>query len=141
MNLISFICCFPKIFIRDPFPCSYQFKLQSFCLHPDVSPLPVLPHRDPPPSPLRGQLHHLVSPFCSTWFINSAGLVASSPTEVRLVSPLLHMCKGPQISCAFSLVGGSVSESSQGSRLVDTVGLPISLPLSSVPSLLLITLP
>jgi hypothetical protein len=37
---------------------------------------------------------------------------------------LLYMCQGliPALIC--SLVGGSVSESSQGSRLVDSVGLP-----------------
>jgi hypothetical protein len=43
------------------------------------------------------------------------------------------------ITHACSLVGGSVSGSSQGSGSVDTVGLPMALPSPSAPSVL--TLP
>lgn len=34
------------------------------------------------------------------------------------------------------LIGGSVSESSQGSRLIDSVGLPVGVPSPSGPSIL-----
>ena len=39
---------------------------------------------------------------------------------------LLHRCQGPSPAAVSSLVGGSVSESSQASRLVDSVGLPVN---------------
>ena len=59
------------------------------------------------------------------------------PTET---SPLLHMCLGSWTTHLWSLVGGLVSGSSQGSRLVDTVGLPMGLPPPLAPSILPITL-
>ena len=45
----------------------------------------------------------------------------------------------PQTSQFMLLVGVSVSGSSQGSGLVDTVGLPMGLPFPSVPSVLPLT--
>jgi hypothetical protein len=54
--------------------------------------------------------------------------ISSSP-EVRPVSLLLYVCArglGPASKCC--LVGGSVSERSQESRLVETAGLPMGLP-------------
>jgi hypothetical protein len=44
-------------------------------------------------------------------------------------------------ACVYSLVGDSVSGSSQGSRLVDTVGLPVGLSSASALSILPLTLP
>ena len=49
---------------------------------------------------------------------------AYSLTEPRPGSPLLYMCWGPHISCVCCLVGGLVSERSQGSRLIETTGPP-----------------
>jgi hypothetical protein len=75
-------------------------------------PSPLLP---PPKPQHQSSLEHQVS----------TGLGASSPTEGRQNSPLLHICwvgHGPVHVC--SLVGGLVSGSSEGSGLVDTVVLP-----------------
>lgn len=55
---------------------------------------------------------------------------------------LCYMCAGdlvPAWVCAF--IGGSVSGSSQGSRLVDTVSFPVGFPFSSGTSILPLTLP
>ena len=51
-------------------------------------------------------------------------------TEARPGRPLLHMFPRPQTF----LVGGSVSERSLGSRLVETVDLPMGSPSSSTSS-------
>ena len=70
------------------------------------------------------------------------GLGTPSSTENRQGNPLLHTCwgdLGPAGVCF--LVGGLVCGSSQGSRLVDTVGLPMGLPSPSIPSILPLTLP
>jgi hypothetical protein len=69
------------------------------------------------------------------------GLGASSPTEARQGSSLLHMCQGHGPAYVCSLVGGLVSGSSEGSGLVDIVVLPLGLPSPSVPSILPLTLP
>ena len=47
----------------------------------------------------------------------SPGLGASSLTEARPGSPLLYMCQGPHISWCMLLVGSSIPERSQRSRL------------------------
>ena len=52
---------------------------------------------------------------------------------------LIHAFGGSALVC--SLVDGSVSESSQRSRLGDTVGLPMGLLFLSVLSVLSLTLP
>ena len=85
------------------------------------------------PLPLRGcaprhthSLGHQVSTTLGT----------SSPTEARQGSLLVHMCQGLRPVCVYSLVGGLISGSNQGSRLVDTVGLPMGLSSHSVPSIL-----
>jgi hypothetical protein len=55
-----------------------------------------------------------------------------------LAAHLLHMCQRPCSSQWCSLVGGSVSDSFQGYRLVNSVGLPVGFPppsrLSILPS-------
>ena len=71
----------------------------------------------------------------------STELGSSSPTEARQGIPLLHMCQGHQNSSVFPLAGGLVFGSSQGSRLVDTVVLPMGLSSLSAPSSLPLTLP
>ena len=77
----------------------------------------------PSQSPLRGWYHLGYLPNLSHQV--STGLGASSATEVRQGNSLLHMCMGPlSPASVWSLDSGSVSGSSQGSRLVDTVGLP-----------------
>jgi hypothetical protein len=48
------------------------------------------------------------------------------------------MCQGHRPICICSLVHSLVSWSFQGSGLVDTVGLPIGLPSSSAPSVLIL---
>ena len=46
--------------------------------------------------------------------------------KTELAACLLYMCHGALFkSCVYSLIGGSVSESFQGSWLVDSVGLPV----------------
>ena len=62
----------------------------------------------------------------------SAGIGASCPTEARYSRPLIHMCGPGQgvggagtTLCMF--FGGLVPGNSQGSRLVDAVGLPMEL--------------
>jgi hypothetical protein len=60
----------------------------------------------------------------------SWGLGTSSLTEARPSSPLLYMCQGPHISYVCFLIGYSVSERFQGSRWVETAGLPMWLPSS-----------
>ena len=64
----------------------------------------------------------------------SIGLSTSSPTEARQGSPLLHMCWGHRPAYVCPLLFGLVSGSSEGSRLVDTVVLPMGLPALSAPS-------
>jgi hypothetical protein len=65
----------------------------------------LLTHQLPPnPHLLPSPLGHQVS----------AGLDASSPTEARQGSPLLHMCLEPWNSHVCSLVGGLSSGSSEG---------------------------
>lgn len=64
----------------------------------------------------------------------STGLCASSPIEDRQCSSLLYMCQGPYSThppICF-LVRGTIFQSSQHSRLVDTVVLPMGLPSPSV---------
>jgi hypothetical protein len=58
-------------------------------------------------------------------------LGTSSQIEPRPSSPLLYMCWGPSISAGVCwLVGGPVSERSQGSRLFGTACLPTGSPFS-----------
>ena len=57
------------------------------------------------------------------------GLGASSPTEAKPGSSLLCMCQSLRPACIY-LLGGLMSERSQGSGLVETVGLPTGLPSS-----------
>jgi hypothetical protein len=61
-------------------------------------------------------------------------LGASSLTGARPGSPLLstYWRLGPALICC--LVGGSVSDISQGSRLVESAGLPLGSPYSSASS-------
>jgi hypothetical protein len=102
--------------------------LLSFCpltvLHPIPSPLS--PRGCPHPSqPLPLLLLHPTSP------LHSLGPQVSQ----RLgVSSLLYMCQGLISAGVCCLVGGSVSERSQGSRLIETAGLPMGSPSSSASS-------
>ena len=68
---------------------------------------------------------------------DSTGLGTSSPSEAR--QGMLHIFQVLGLACICSLVGCLVSGSSQGSRLVDTVGLPMGLPSPSAPSALPLT--
>ena len=121
-------------------------------LHPDHSPFPPTPllhSLSPTPfSSDKGEPRHRIPTLAQV----TAGLGTSSPTEARQSSPvrgigsiggqqsqrgpspvsggptwtltyLLYMCRGLGLACVCSLVGGSVSGSPQGSRLVDSVGL------------------
>jgi hypothetical protein len=103
--------------------------------------LPVPTHRAPPqalsPLPLRGRIppvnpHILVHQVC-------ARLGASSATEARQGSHLLHMCWSLGLAYVWSVVGGLVSESSQEAIVVDTVGLSVELPSPSEPLILLLS--
>jgi hypothetical protein len=58
----------------------------------------------------------------------------SSLNKIRPGSPLLYMCQGFITAHVCHLVGVSVSERSQESRLVETACLPMSLPPSSTSS-------
>ena len=71
----------------------------------------------------------------------STRLGTSSPTEARQGSPSATYVPGTSGQPICSLVGGLVSRCSEGSRLVDTVGLPMGLPFPSAPSILPLTLP
>ena len=96
------------------------------------SPLPFASERMPHPHPRHPpSLEHQVS----------TGLGTSSPTGARQSSPLLHIRLGHGPAHVCSLVGGLISVNSEGSRLVDTVGLPMGLPSPLVPSVLPLTLP
>ena len=53
------------------------------------------------------------------------------PHKARLVSLLLYMYWGLVPASVYCLVGGSVSERSQGSMLGETAGLPMRSPSSS----------
>jgi hypothetical protein len=108
--------------------------------------LPVPPLRVPPSIPLSFAFEGAtstpppVSPYpgasslCRIRCILSHGGQTKQPpaTCVPGASDQLMMC---------SLVGGSVFGSSQGPRLVDTVGLPVGLPAPSGLSILPLTLP
>jgi hypothetical protein len=120
----------------------FIFQMSPLLSHPSVSsspqPLPfvferLLPH--PPPS----------SPPPSIplpWGIKSLQDWAH-PLLLRLVKAVLcYICAmGHRPAHACSLVGGLVSESSEGSVLVDTVVLPMEPPSPSAPSTLPLTLP
>jgi hypothetical protein len=95
------------------------------CLQKDVltslqPPTPPSPTFFPP---------HLTRLPCSLWSQVSQGLGASSLTEARPGSPLLYTCWGAEEGLVpasiYCLVGGSMSERSQGFRLVEMAGLPI----------------
>jgi hypothetical protein len=64
----------------------------------------------------------------------SPGLSISSSTEARPGRPLLYMCLGPGTGQCMLLL--SVSESSLGSGLLETAGLPMGSPSSSALSIL-----
>ena len=74
--------------------------------------------------------------------LNKASLAPASLSRIRHIishwgqtrqSSAVYLCSGEGGCC---LVGGSVSGSSQGSRLVETAGLPMGLPSPSSPSIL-----
>ena len=57
-----------------------------------------------------------------------------SHNEDKPGSPLLYMCQGLRLAHVYCLVGGLVSERSQGSRLVEAAHLPMWSPSSSASS-------
>jgi hypothetical protein len=115
----SLIFCYSPVFIHFPFhPLTYHIP---YLLSKRMSPGP---HHHP-----TRLLHYLGLQV--PWQLDT-----SSPTEAKSGSPLLYRCQGPHISCVCSLVGGSVSEQSQGCRLVETAGLSIGSPSSSAYSCL-----
>ena len=65
----------------------------------------------------------------------------SSPTEAIPGKPLRQMCQVPWICLCMLLVGGSVSERFQKSRLIDSFGLLVECLFMSGSSILLPTLP
>ena len=91
----------------------------------------------PPPCPPGRVLPH-IPPFLHLWedllilgHQDSTGLSMSSPAETRqqqaAEAALCYICAWEfRPTCVCSLVGGSESGSSQGSRLVDTVVSPLS---------------
>lgn len=99
-------------------------------LYPSSSPLPLRGYlRSLPPTPTP-------SPIITPAFTGIRCIL--SITEAKQDSPLLRMCQGLQNSCACSLVGDSVT---QGSRLVDMVGLLMMLPFPPISSIHPLTLP
>jgi hypothetical protein len=93
---------------------------------PYLLPTHLSPHGYLPPTP--STLNSLGPPV--SW-----GLGPISLNEHRHLSPLLYMCcykchhlRSVGVCC---LVGGPVSERSQGSRLIETAGSPTGLPFSS----------
>jgi hypothetical protein len=141
---------------------SFYFIIVSFIYTPNVAPHPSPPskgsspipssplslrgcspphHPIPSPLPTHSQLTQLPCPPSLGHQVSTGLWDIISPTEARQGSLLLYMCRdhGPVHVC--SLVGGLVSGSCKGSRLVNTAGLPIGFPSSSVPSVLSLTLP
>jgi hypothetical protein len=89
---------------------------------------PTVPHPIPPTPSLRG-CPRQASVLPGASFLK---LGASSPTEARPGSPLLYICWDLGLAHVCCLVGGSVSERTQGFRLIETVvGLAMGLPSSS----------
>jgi hypothetical protein len=117
-----------------PPPC----PIQEF-FTPSPSPLPLWGYYLPDPPPLYPPTSppHTIPCILLPWGIKSLqdGVY---PLPLRPDQAVLcYICvsgHGPAHVC--SLVGGLVSGSSQGSRLVDTIGLPMGLPSSSAPSIL-----
>lgn len=72
--------------------------------------------------------NHTTSPLCFLGPQVSQGFATSSVSENRLDIPLLYRCQQPNICW---LAGGSVFESSPGSRLVEIAGLSMGSPSSS----------
>ena len=66
----------------------------------------------------------------------SLGLSTISPTKACPSRVLLYLFQGPQTSPCMLLVGGSVSDRSLGSGLVETAGLPMGPPSLSAFSVL-----
>jgi hypothetical protein len=110
--------------------------------------------------PLQEFFHHLPSPLPLSRCFPSPLPYTSTPSHctplpwgIKSLQDYVHLlplrldkavlcyicARGPSQVC--SLVGGSVSESSQRSRIVDTVFLPMELPSPSTPSILPLTLP
>jgi hypothetical protein len=138
LSLVRWICLFVYIPNTDPCPV--------FSLTKSLSPLPS-PNRLPltaSPSPLRGWAPLGYPP---PWHIKSLPgsvhprLLRPDTAPMKTELPVCYICAWglfPAPVCP--LVGGSDSESSQESRLVDPVGLPVEFPSLSGPSILPIAL-
>jgi hypothetical protein len=99
--------------------------LKSSHCHP--IPSPTVPHPIPPPYYLQDGVHpHPASP------LHSLGPQVSRGPDQAVLCYICVMGIRPTHIC--SLVGGSVSERSQRSGLVETAGLHIGLPSSSASS-------
>lgn len=137
----------------QPYPTLFRKFIYLFTLHPHISPplLPELPsHRSSPiPITLSSEKRDLPSVLCHPTLARQ--ITGGGSTEVRQggptretgsahsrqqiqgqllgcpredqAAPLLHMCRGLGPACVHSLVGGSIFESPQWSRLVDPVGV------------------
>ena len=113
------------------------FLSNYFIYIPNIVPLPV-----PPPSVLH-LLHFSFQrvlpppPPQASPFPGASSVYRTRHTDKAALCYIFAGGLGPACVCA--LVGGLVSGSSQGSRLVDTVGLPMGLPSPSAPSALPLT--
>ena len=100
----------------------------------------TLPLRDCFPTH-KTHTQHSFPPPPSLGYQVSTGLGTSSPTETRQGSPLLHVCWRPRTSPSM-LFGWWLSRwELPGSRLINTVVLPMGLPSPAAISILSLTLP
>lgn len=127
----KYLLCLEVVLFFQVYQISFLLLLL-FC-SPVVAPLPVCPPNIPPPIPpfpclqMDAPPHHppgLLTTWCLTSLECQVPLISLRRDQAAL---LLYMCLGPQtcLVCVWCLVGGSVSERSQGSRLLEAAGLPM----------------
>ena len=117
LKIYLFICLHPKL-------CSPSWFLPQSHFPLSLPLLSTLRGWECPPYLLPALAHQV-----------SARLGASSPTEARKVQPWrlnslsdIYVLGGVILAPVCSLIGGSVSESFQGTRFVDSIGLPVEFP-------------
>jgi hypothetical protein len=146
LSLLSFFL-FLKIvlFIYIPDVVPLRSPLQFFT--PPPSPLSLRRCSLPPnPSPSPTHIHFTPCPNCIPlpWGIKSlqdlAHPLPQRPDKATFCYICARDCR-PAHAHVYSLVGGLVSGSSQGSGLIDSVSLPKGLPFPSVSSVFPLTLP
>ena len=125
------------------------------CFFPKCCPSPGLPSQSSSPHLsssliLRGRLpihpsthpHLMSTSIPLPWGIKFLRIKHILSHWGQTINPVLHMCEGGHRRAHIcSLVGGLVCESSEGSRLVDSVGLPMGLQSLPATSVLPLTLP